>query len=133
MLMLYRLARSSRGTLGVLYGPQGKICNTLEPPWRDNKKNVSCIPVGVYNVSHLRSSASGKYRDVYHIISVENRSGILLHKGNVVTDTFGCILPGTKFGLLAGRLAVLNSRVALAKIHRITKRKEFILNVRNYP
>ena len=131
-LTLYRLTTSNSGTLGVLYGPNGVICKVMEPPWRNNRRNVSCIPTGVYTVNYLRRSASGKYRDVYHIIGVENRGGILIHKGNLVSDTFGCLLPGMKYGLLRRRLAVLGSKTAVNKIHRITHRKRFKLHVRDY-
>ena len=130
-LTLYRLTSSNHGTLGVLYGPRGMICYTMEPPWRGNKKNVSSIPPDVYTGEYLNRSASGKYRDVYHIVGVDGRRGILIHKGNIVSDTFGCILPGVKVGVLSGKLAVLNSRGALAKIHRVVNRKGFYLDVRD--
>ena len=117
--------------LGVIYGPNGKVCYTMEPPWRDNRSNVSCIPPREYGVKYLKKSATGKYRDCYWITNVPERLAILCHKGNLVTDTMGCILPGMKLGTLGGRSAVLNSRGGLRALHKITGRQEYILDVRN--
>ena len=54
-LTLYRLHQSLGGTLGMIMGPNGIICKTMEPVWRDNKANISCIPEGVYSVKYLKS------------------------------------------------------------------------------
>ena len=130
-LYLWRLHQSPSGTLGVLYGPDGKICHTMEPPWRNNRANVSCIPGGIYTVEYLQRSASGKYRDCYWVNDVPIRTAILAHKGNLVTDTMGCILPGQKWGTLGGRVAVLNSRGGLRALHEAVNRQRWILHVRN--
>ena len=128
---LWRLSQSRSGTLGVIVGLSGKVCNTLEPPWRNNRANVSCIPSGTYTVTYLARSGSGKYKDCYWVRAVDSRSAILIHKGNVVSDTMGCILPGTRLGVLGGALAVLNSRGGIRALHKQANREEFILHVRD--
>ena len=116
---------------GVLISPEvGHVCFILEPPWRNNRSNVSCIPTGDYKVTYLPRSASGKYKDCYHVQDVEGRFAILVHKGNTRRDTMGCLLPGSRVGLLGGRLAVLGSAIAMRKLHGLTGRKGFNLYVR---
>jgi hypothetical protein len=67
---------------------------TLEPPWQHNMRNISCIPAGEYVV---KKHFSRKFGDCFHVLDVPNRSGILIHAGNYVQDTRGCILVGKTF------------------------------------
>lgn len=76
------------------------ICKTLELPYRDNERNVSCIPEGFYDVVPRQSP---KYGNHLHITGVPNRSLILIHHGNYVgspnpktglPDIRGCVLVG---------------------------------------
>ena len=115
--------------LGLLFGPSGKICFIMEPKWRDNRSNVSCVPTGDYVVDYMKRSSSGKYKDCYHIQDVKNRFGVLIHKGNTVNHTLGCLLPGVKTGTLNGQFAVLGSAQAMRKIHQVTGRKRFKLKI----
>lgn len=64
---------------------------TLELPNLANKKNLSCIPEGFFKVVPRRSK---KYGTHFHVLDVPNRSLILFHHGNYVTNTKGCILVG---------------------------------------
>jgi hypothetical protein len=93
----------------------------MEPPWRDNKRNISCIPPGEYDFVYMPKSYSGKYRDCYHVKDVPGRSEILIHSGNTADQTKGCILPGKKIGFLSGIRAVLNSKSALKQINQTEK------------
>jgi hypothetical protein len=104
--------------------------SVLERPWRGNKRNVSCIPDGDYQCSFLPRSASGKYRSVYHVRGVRGRSGILIHNGNIVDHTRGCLIIGQKTGFLGGKRAVLASRSALRDLVRLTAKKPFLLVIR---
>jgi hypothetical protein len=111
-ITLVRLQSSPTCVLGKLIIGDTEL-STLEPAWRNNKRNVSCIPSGDYRVTYLPRSASGKYKRVYQINSVDGRDGILIHSGNVPSQTAGCVLLGLKHGRMAGDAAVLNSRSAL--------------------
>jgi hypothetical protein len=130
---LFRYIRSDQGTRGRLFAGSF-VCHTLELPWRDNQRNISCIPAGEYEVS-IRLSP--KYGEIYHIKNVPNRSYISIHSGNWAGDkqkgfkshVSGCILFGTKRGTLLNQIAVLNSRIAIRKFMRYMKKEKFILKI----
>ena len=94
-LLLIRDTFSENSTLGELFLNGERMCDTLENPWKNNKKNVSCIPRGEYKV-RLRLARESATRDYLHLLveDVENRSYILVHRGNTPKDTSGCILVG---------------------------------------
>lgn len=98
---------------------------TLERPWRDNRKNDSCIPPApqgsaMYKVEH-RDVPWSKF-DYPHLIvtGVPNRSVILFHILNYYTQSAGCIGPGLRFGDLNsdGLLDAVNSETALRKLRQ---------------
>lgn len=69
-------------------------CKILEPEWKRNKKNISCIPEGWYDVvPHV----SPQYGNCLLIKNAPNRSLILFHWGNFRTNTEGCLLTGNNF------------------------------------
>ena len=68
---------------------------TLERPWLDNKPYESCIPTGEYDC-HMDESPKFGLR--YHVLGTEPRTHILIHPGNYVNDTAGCILLGMNEG-----------------------------------
>ena len=94
-LLLIRDTFSKESTIGELFINGERICDTLENPWQDNQRNISCIPEGVYPV-RLRLPRESASRDYLHLLveDVENRSYILFHRGNTAKDTRGCILVG---------------------------------------
>jgi hypothetical protein len=114
---IYRLRRSDQGTEGTLVAGDFS-CKTLELPWRENRKQISCIPPGEY---HVEIRISNKYGRIYWVRHVPNRTYILIHSGNYAGDVskgfkshvMGCILLGKSSGFLGGQIAVLNSRVAV--------------------
>lgn len=94
------------GVFGVLL-INGKIfCVTLEPCEYANKTFKSCIPAGCYE---LEKTVSQKFGTTYEVCNVPDRTHILLHRGNIVEHTEGCILLGEYFGKFKGNRAVLNS------------------------
>ena len=46
MLKLVRVTTGMDGTFGVLIKDGVPLCVTLELPWRDNERSISCIPEG---------------------------------------------------------------------------------------
>ncbi len=130
---LCRLKRSDQGTRGMLfYGDFN--CQTLELPWRENFRSVSCIPAGEYDV---KIRISPKYGEIYWVTEVPGRSFILIHSGNWAGDTSkgykthvnGCILLGKQRGILAGQWAVLNSRITVRRFMQEMNNNPFKLRV----
>ena len=49
------------GTNGALFVNGRFICFTIELPWRENRRNVSCIPEGRYELQPRISKKFGNY------------------------------------------------------------------------
>lgn len=82
-------------TIGDLYVNGELFCNTLEDVYREEKiANETCIPYGNYDII---INMSPKYKRLMpRLLNVPNFDGILIHSGNTVKDTSGCILVGTR-------------------------------------
>lgn len=87
-------------------------CFTIELDWKNNERNISCIPKGMYSVSEYYSE---KFKKTLVINNVPNRSGILIHAGNTYKDIQGCILPATKVEI-SDSIYGISSRKALNSI-----------------
>ena len=96
-LLIIRDTFTENSTIGKLYLNGEQMCDTLENPYLDNQKNISCIPAGEYKV-RIRVARESATRDYVHLLvqDVPNRSYILFHRGNTAKDTSGCILVGLK-------------------------------------
>ena len=94
-LLIIRDTFTDESTIGELFLNGERLCDTLENPWLDNQKNISCIPVGEYPVRLrlARESATKKYLHLL-IQDVPNRNYVLFHRGNTNADTQGCVLVG---------------------------------------
>ena len=125
---LIRYERKNTHNLGVLVYDQD-VFYTIERPWKRNQRNVSCIPTGKYLVNYLPRSSSGKYRKCYHLSQVPQRSGVLIHQGNLVSHSRGCIIIGSRSGVLGGLPAVLASKPALRKLNAATGTNPYILEI----
>lgn len=66
---------------------------TLELPWKDNERMVSCIPEGTYIVHKMKPTNKRPY-EYFHVQNVPDRDSILWHPGNYTRQILGCILPG---------------------------------------
>ena len=109
-LLIIRDTFTDKSTIGTLYINGEKFCDTLENPYLNNQRNISCIPEGSYKV-RLRLPRESATRNYLHLLvqDVPNRDWILFHRGNSAKDTSGCILVGN------GRKQdiVENSRLAM--------------------
>lgn len=81
----------SNYVIGRCYVGDILYCDTLEPPTFG--VNHPCIPAGEYLVNLVWSPKFKRYMP--RLANVPNRSGILIHYGNSVKDTLGCILVGS--------------------------------------
>lgn len=126
-LTLTRIAKRADYTIGRLEDENGvKICDTLEPTWRDYKggelkvPRKSAVPEGTYPVVVTKSKKFGKYLPL--LVGVPGFEGVRIHSGNTVNDTEGCILVGQN--LIKGK--VLLSRLTLEKLMRLIENEKRI-------
>lgn len=96
-------------TLGAMFDGDERICETLELPWRDNQRGISCIPEGIYECKLAHSPSRGY--DVYWLQNVPGRQDVQIHIGNFPKDIRGCILIGRERGVNQ----VVHSKVAFDK------------------
>lgn len=125
-LTLIRTAQSDKGTFGVLVIDNKPVCVTCEDPWNNNQRQISCIPAGVYQCSKFNGQ---KYKNVWQVLDVPNRDAILIHNGNDIKDTMGCILVGQGFFQYEGLPAINNSVATLEKL-RATLPDNFQLTIK---
>ena len=94
-LLILRDTFTDKSTIGELFLNSEFMCDTLENPYINNERNISCIPEGQYSV-RLRTARESATRDYLHLLvqEVPNRDYILFHRGNSAKDTSGCILIG---------------------------------------
>lgn len=127
-LTLTRYADNGRATLGLLK-VGNTVLYTLEDAWRDNQRNVSCIPAGTYHcVPHgWENKTWATVKRSYELTHVPGRTGILIHAGNTDADTQGCILVG--LGVRVGTLT--DSRKALNVLRELVGPNPFTITIRD--
>lgn len=120
-MTLTRKVKHEAYTLGELSIDDVKLCDTLEPTWRDIRrggkgrkvKGRTAIPEGRYPVVITFSEKFQKWLPL--LLHVPKFTGVRIHAGNRPEDTEGCILVGEN--LVEGM--VLNSATW---VHRVKKR-----------
>jgi hypothetical protein len=124
-LHLKRTQHLPTATLGTLTidGVKTDAIFTLENPKRATDKD-SRIPAGTYN---CKPYSGTKYKDVYIVENVPNRTAILFHFGNTEKDTLGCILLGNRIGKIGFEPAVLESKRCFERFRSLIGRNSFTL------
>ena len=109
-LLIIRNTFTEVSTIGKLFLNGEWLCDTLENPYINNERRISCIPAEQYKV-RLRTARESATRDYLHLLvqDVPNRDYILFHIGNSAKDTSGCIL----VGIGVEQDFVKNSRLAM--------------------
>ena len=94
-LLIIRNTFTEVSTIGKLYLNGEWLCDTLENPYLDNQRNISCIPAGEYPV-RLRVARESATKEYIHLLvmDVPNWDLILLLIWNKSSDTRGCVLVG---------------------------------------
>lgn len=129
--LLKRTIKSEVETLGEFTvmnsGRTIFTCKTLELPWKNNERNVSCIPEGTYKVQKRFNET---YQNHFHVMDVKDRSWILIRSGNYYSDLRGCIFVGLQHLDINkdGVFDVTNSRDTLKKLAQILP-DEFTLEI----
>jgi hypothetical protein len=113
------------GTFGVMLWRGDPICVTLEETWLDNIPRESCIPAGSYE---CRKYSGTKYKDVWEVRNVPQRTAILIHWGNTERNTAGCILVGKYFAQFGEQKGIADSVKTFAML-RNTLPDRFTLHI----
>lgn len=102
------------GTNGKISYQGALICESIELPWRNNKRSISCIPEGRYR---LIKRMHPKHGLQLALSIVPNREGILIHPANfALRELQGCIAPVSK---CTGEGEGTYSRVALERLQAL--------------
>lgn len=119
-ILIDRYSPEEKQTIGKFYllnNKDGIIAewDSLELPWRNNQRRISCIPTGIYKA---KKHVSPRFGQSLWLQDVPNRSEILVHKGNYYTDILGCILIGTGLADINndGVMDVRNSAKAVGQL-----------------
>jgi hypothetical protein len=119
--ILSRYETGDHGTFGLWSSTSADFSmHIIELPWRDNKPNFSCIPVGIYKVCKYESKRFGR---CWQVMDVEGRTYILIHPGNLAGDRDkgysshlrGCMSPGRRRGWLTGKTGKKQKAVCLSR------------------
>jgi hypothetical protein len=135
MILLERFSPEERQTIGNLYllEDNGSMIDSwfsLELPWLDNQKYISCIPIGNYTCfKHV----SPKFGPCLWIKEVNGRSEVLIHPANYYTQLLGCIAIGKDLKHInTGKdIDVAQSRKAMAELLNQIEGDEIHLRIVN--
>lgn len=128
MITVVRQITDEQGTPGLIsLGPW--TAHSLELPWRDNQRDVSCITAGIYPMEVVKTRRPiGGRSHLYLIKNVPERTGILAHAGTWAGDTskgyrssvLGCLLIGYRAGVYQQQRAIFDTRRAIGDLLSIT-------------
>ena len=114
-ILVKRIAKKPKYTIGKMYIDGQYICDTLEDTDRGLNQNMSleeiknkkvygetAVPTGTYKVDMNTVSPKFKSRTwakpyggkLPRLVLVPGYDGVLIHPGNKAEDTLGCILVG---------------------------------------
>jgi hypothetical protein len=124
-LYLDRFDMTPEGTTGMLRIDAKPLGFTIERPWKDNQKSISCIPSGKYKIKFREDPTplTMHYRQKYDFFKfhlelqdVKDRSGIYIHVANYPKDVEGCIGVAASCGEI-GEHKIYSSRKFFKKLY----------------
>lgn len=119
--------QTEKATLSILYVEGKRFCFILEDGHKDVKVwGETRIPRGRYKIEkrqvgsiYTKQHRRHGFLFVPHILDVPNFKWILMHIGNTVDDTNGCLLTGERFEYKTGGQIVLNeSTSAFTRLYK---------------
>lgn len=127
-LLVKRIAKKDKYTIGKLYVDGKYFCDTLEDKDRGLTSDMTeaqikakkvygetAIPTGKYQV--IVSYSANFKQNMPLLLNVKGYAGIRIHSGNTAADTYGCLLVGKN--TVVGK--VLNSRDTYRKLFPIIR------------
>lgn len=130
-ILLQRIAKKAKYTIGKLYINDQYFCDTLEDTDRSLTQSMTeqqikskkvygetAIPTGTYRIIISYSNRFKKQMPL--LLNVPGFSGIRIHTGNTEKDSLGCILVGKNKAV--GK--VLESRDTYSKLFSILQKAD---------
>ena len=125
-IILNRIAKKAKYTIGKLYINDQYFCDTLEDTDRDLTQSMTEQQIGSKKVYGETAIPTGTYRIIISysnkfkkqmplLLNVPGFAGIRIHSGNTEKDSLGCILVGKNKAV--GK--VLESRDTYSKLFSI--------------
>ena len=125
---IQRLPEVEQTTPGVMSDGNVPFCLTVEREWKDNMSDVSCIFPGEYLCKRVKSP---KFGETFEITGAKDRSHVLFHKGNIFSNSKGCVILGEQFEPVAGVFGVQASGKAFEEfMGRLKGENEFKLIIK---
>lgn len=128
-VVINRLVDTGKSTLGKLTIhddiKECFSCKTLELSWKENKRNVSCIPRGEYLVTTRFSARHGEH---FLVNDVDDRDYVLIHSANYHHQLRGCVAVGKNYADIDkdGELDVTSSRDTMDRLLNILPESFYI-------
>lgn len=136
-LLLKRIAKKDKYTIGHLYVDDNYFCDTIEDKDRGLTDNMTvkeikdkkvyaetAIPKGTYEITLNVVSPKFSKKPFYYnnankgrvprLLNVKGFDGVLIHTGNTQEDSFGCIIVGQN--KIVGK--VINSQTTFIKLYK---------------
>lgn len=136
-IILERREFSDEGTFGrLVLGSQSYF--TGELPWRENRADISCIPLGIYEWIYTYSPRFR--RNLYLATRVDGgRFGVRIHPANFMGDLSkgykcqlnGCVALGERIGIISNQKGLLLSSPAVGSFERLMNYKPFVMEIIN--
>lgn len=128
---IIRLFQDDKQTSGicVIYDNSGFplfSALSLERGWNDNKKDISCVPAGVYSLKYEYSNRFK--RKLWELKDVPNRSECKFHASNFWHQLNGCISLGVSYTDMNndGYKDVTNSNLTINAFSKLLNSNEVI-------
>ncbi len=117
--LIERGPSTDEGTFGSFAFGENRT-HVLELPWRENRRRLSCVPVGSYRCVLI---VSPKFGPAYLLLDVPGRSEVLIHGANFGGDStlgwdthlHGCIAPCDRIGRLRNRFGKMQMAGLVSK------------------
>jgi hypothetical protein len=130
MDLLLKRACFAGGSNGELWYGAELICHSIELPWRNNQRGISCIAEGSYRIDKRYSA---RFKEHFILCHVPKRAVVLMHPANnALTQLRGCIAPVLE---IVGEGRGCHSRLALQKLvallYPVLEKGEVYLNIQS--
>lgn len=137
-LLLIREKPGHERTFGALHYGTMIVSHTMEPGTGDH--SAPRVSAGFYlcEPHGWEPGAPVKFRSTWALVGHDvshfpepgvARSAVLIHAGNRVEQTLGCILVGKRRGELGGEPAILESREAMSELRSLIGNNRFGLTI----